>query len=76
MFITFDVALYCLAVHCCCICRFKARMLKMEIGECNKKAKNNRKSSLPFICLKLSKVILVQETINCKTGLRTFFLVK
>ena len=48
----------------------------MEIGECNKKAKNDRKSSLPFICPKLSKVILVQETINCKTGLRTFFLVK
>lgn len=51
-------------------------MLKMEIGEGNKKAKNDRKSSLPFICPKLSKVILVQETINCKTGLRTFFLVK
>lgn len=51
-------------------------MLKMEIGECNKKAKNDRKSSLPFIGLKLSKVILAQETINCKTGRRTFFLVK
>lgn len=51
-------------------------MLKMEIGECNKKAKNDRKSSLPFIGLKLSKVILAQETINCNTGLRTFFSVK
>lgn len=50
MFITFDVAFYCLAVHCCCICCFKTKMLKMAIGECNKKAKNDRKSGLPFIC--------------------------